>query len=164
LQFFQNFLTFLKVPIIYIWFLKKHFCQQKIGCASVRPFSVLRPFISTALLRPLYFDLLWNPDFLLVEKYRPKYSFGRSNLLVEVKSLGRSTAKVEDMKMVEVQKRSKIWKRYRKWSNWCVPKNSVSLAYLPYSVTRIFFGNRIRIRHIPYFLKHCLLATNYNYN
>ena len=74
-------------------------------------FSVLRPlyfelFILTRLLRPLYFEFFSNLDFLLVEKYRSKYSFGWSKVLVEVKSVGRSTEKVEDMDMVEVPKSS----------------------------------------------------------
>ena len=33
-----------------------------------------------SVLRPLYFDLLSNLDFLLVEKHRSKYSFGRSKV------------------------------------------------------------------------------------
>jgi len=90
------------------------FCTSTIFIYST--FSVLRPlyfdlststallrplyfdlFTSTRLLRPLYFDIFSNLDFLLVETYRSKYSFGRS-------------------KGVEVQKRSKIWKwsKYRK--------------------------------------------------
>ena len=56
-----------------------------------------------SVLRPLYFDLLSNLQLLLVEK-------NRSTVLLEVKfrlkSVGRSTEKVEDMKMVEVHKRS----------------------------------------------------------
>ena len=71
---------------------------------------------STALLRLAYFDIFPNLDFLLVEKHRSTYSFGRSKVWpkrskescdkkVEVKSVGRSTERVEDMKMVKVQKR-----------------------------------------------------------
>ena len=37
-----------------------------------------------SVLRPLYFDILSNLDFLLVEKHRSKYSFGRSKE-IEVK-------------------------------------------------------------------------------
>ena len=40
--------------------------QHEMGHALVRPF--------------LYFDLLSNLDFLLVKKYRSKYSFGRSKV------------------------------------------------------------------------------------
>jgi len=54
---------------------------------------------STALLCPLYFDLL---DLLLVEKHRSKYSLGKK---VEVKSVGRSTEKVELM-------RSRFWLQF----------------------------------------------------
>ena len=35
---------------------------------------------SNSLLRPLYFDILSNLDFLLVEKYNSKYSFRRSKV------------------------------------------------------------------------------------
>ena len=67
-------------------------------------FSVLRKFsvlfrTSTALLRPLYFDLLSNMDFLLVEKHRSKYSLVKT---LEVKSVGRSTEKVELMRTREL--------------------------------------------------------------
>ena len=61
-------------------------------CLMISAFYVLRRSkSSTSLLRP----------FLL----------RRTKVYVEVKSLGRSTEKDEDLKMVEVQKRS----------NWCVP-------------------------------------------
>ena len=48
-------------------------------------FSALRPLYfdlstSSALLRLVYFDLLSNMGFLLVEKHRSKYSFGQSKV------------------------------------------------------------------------------------
>ena len=47
-----------------------------------------------SVLRPLYFDLLSNLDFLLVEKHRSKYRFGRSKVFVEVKFGQKSRSKV----------------------------------------------------------------------
>ena len=44
------------------------------AAASVRPFLYFHIFTSARLLRALYFHILSNLDFLLVEKY----SFGRS--------------------------------------------------------------------------------------
>ena len=63
------------------------FCTSTIFRSST--FSVLRPFYFdlssfTSLFRPMYFDLLSNLDFLLIEKYRSKYSFGRSKELKTV--------------------------------------------------------------------------------
>jgi len=72
-------------------------------------------FTSTHLLRLLYFDILSN-----LQKYRSKYIFGRSKVWpknskyglgpnkvqVEAKSVGRCREKMEDMKIVEVQKMS----------------------------------------------------------
>jgi len=53
----------------------------------LRPVSYLRPFLyfelftsTFSVLRTLYFDLLPNLDFLLVEKHRSKYSFRRSKV------------------------------------------------------------------------------------
>ena len=90
-------------------------------------------FVSStfSVFRPRYFDLLSNLDFLLVEKYRSKYSLSRNKdvRFKDVKSVGRSTEKIEDMKMVEVQK----------MSNWCVPKDS-NLGSFPCGC----FGWRIR--------------------
>jgi len=59
---------------------------------------------STSLLRLAYFDLLSNLDFLLVETYRSKYSFGRSKVGGSKYrngrryENGRSTEKVELMR------------------------------------------------------------------
>jgi len=73
---------------------------------------------STALLRPFYFDLftstfsqIWTSYWLrstgrskeVEVKFDQK---SRSKVLVEVKSVRRSTEKVEYMKIVEVHKRS----------------------------------------------------------
>ena len=77
-------------------------------------FSVLLPLYfdlstSTRILRLSYFDLLSNPDFLLVETYRSKYSFCRSKDLAEVTSVsrryenGQSTEKVELMRTLVTQ-------------------------------------------------------------
>ena len=97
----------------------------------LRPFSYLRPFLyfdlstPTSLLRLAYFDhctSTFGKSGLL--EYRSKYIIGRSKVLVEVKfgrknfglgrskgqfevkSVGRRTEKVKDLKIVEVQKRS----------------------------------------------------------
>jgi len=60
---------------------------------------------STALLRPLYFGSLTSTISQILIFYWSK-SIDRSKVLVEVKSVDRSTEKVEDLKMVAVQKRS----------------------------------------------------------
>jgi len=68
----------------YFFIVKSEIISRISSTFSVlRPFSYIRPlyfelFTSTRLLRSLYFDLLSNLDFLLVEKHRSKYSFGRS--------------------------------------------------------------------------------------
>jgi len=85
------------------------FCTSTIFISST--FSVLRPlyflFTSTRVLRPLYFDSLTSTFCQIWTSYL-SISTGRNTVLVEVKSVeSRSTEKVEDMKMVEVQKRSK---------------------------------------------------------
>ena len=59
---------------------------------------------SFSVLRPLYFDLFTSTS-VLRHFVKSGLLIGR-DLQVEVKSVGRSTEKVEDMKMVEVQKRS----------------------------------------------------------
>ena len=76
------------------------FCNSNIFRSSA--FSALRPtdFTSTSLLRPkLYFDMYVSTNKKSRFDKRSKYR-------------GRSTEKAEDIKMVEVKKRS----------NWCVPK------------------------------------------
>ena len=69
-----------------------------------RPFSYLRPclYFDRYLLRLPYFDLCTLPFCQIRTSYWSR-STGRTTVLVEVKSVGRSTEKVEDMKMVEVQ-------------------------------------------------------------
>ena len=130
--------------------------MSKIGYTSVRPFLYFDHFhifdlffTSSALVRPLYFarftsarlhtallyfDLFANLDLSLVEKYRSKYSFGRS------------TEKIEDMKMVEVQKRS----------YWCVPLKSLifnwnlnsEFRWTPYKNDPIVYWNSFFIKII----------------
>jgi len=79
---------------LFIYF--DHFHIFDFFCTST---ALLRPLYSdlvtsTRLLRLLYFDFLSNLDFLLVEPYRSKYSFGRIKVLVEVKFEQKIPSKV----------------------------------------------------------------------
>jgi len=78
-------------------------------------FSVLRPlyfdrFTSTRLLRPLYFDFLSELDFLLVEKHRSKYSFGRSKVGVSKYRKGRTGAYPRDTSHADSNRTSQMLK------------------------------------------------------
>ena len=69
----------------FVYFLQHYSVFQKIQTTRqwytlVRPFLYFDRSTSTSLLRPLYFDLLSNLEFLLVEKYGSKYSFGRNKV------------------------------------------------------------------------------------
>jgi len=93
LYFYKN--KIMKISIYLCWatlIIRKYLRRVRISWtfSVLRPFSYFRPLLyfdlstSTRLLRLLYLDLLSNLDFLLVETYRSKYSFGRSKE-VEVK-------------------------------------------------------------------------------
>ena len=71
----------LKIFVTFFVFFFSFFGSNGMHICST--FSVLRHFHifdlcnSTRLLRPLFFDLLSNLDFLLVDKYKSMYSIGR---------------------------------------------------------------------------------------
>jgi len=67
----------------FLWWKKFQFLTKISGYALVRPFLYFDRSTSTSLLRTLYFDILSNLYFLLVEKNRSKYSFGRSKVVTK---------------------------------------------------------------------------------
>ena len=99
----------------------------------LRPFIYFGLFTWTSLFQIAYFDLFSNLDFLLVEKYKLKYSFGRSKVQVKVRfrsklGLGRSKVYVGVKSVSQIQKGPKIgfWSKYRKGRTDADPQKKLS--------------------------------------
>ena len=111
-----NFCKVIQVEARFIFFLEiiGKMWEKSISIEGVRissTFSVLRPFHIFDLFftsTVLYFDLREASTFCQIQTSYWSRRTVRSTVLVEVRSVGRSTEKVEYMKMVEVQNRSKI--------------------------------------------------------
>ena len=101
-------------PSLFTWMPSIQYSRIRISStfSVLRPFSYIRPFLyfdrstSSAFLRLAYFDLGTSTFFV-----KSGFLIGRE-AQVEVKLVGRSTEKVKDMKMVEVQKRSNTGTHY----------------------------------------------------
>ena len=72
-----------------------------------------------SLLRPLYFEFCTsNLDFLVADKHRSNYSFGRSKILLEIESRLKQSGAVEVQKMSNLILALPLWSKNADWKTY----------------------------------------------